>query len=288
MAFFRRWFLIWFALVLGGGQLVAASTREDRAYTAALDAFHDKFYDRAETRLTQFLQTYRKSTNAPAAVLLLAQSEFYLGKFTEAATRLTDPNNLAKAKAAGLADQYAYWQGEAQFGQGEFTDAAQTFISLADDFPESPLGLSAVVEAATIFEKLGEWARVDNLLDNPNGRFQRLAQLHPASESVANGRLLQAESKCSQKDFAAAIRLLNLLVPAALTPEQDWKRAHQLYRANLGVDDLDAALTTTTNLLQIARRGQGSSWATNLADSVASHAGVLEKKGRLAEAIAAW
>src|ERR1039457_7186517 len=138
MVLFRRWFLIWFALVLGGGQLFAA-TREERAYAAALAAFNDKFYDRAEAGLTQFLQTYRRSTNAPTAVLLLAQSEFYLGKYSAAINRLADAGNLAKAKAAGLGDRYVYWRAEAQFAGGDFSGAAQTFVSLMDNFPDSVL-----------------------------------------------------------------------------------------------------------------------------------------------------
>src|ERR1019366_7503205 len=151
MAFLRRWLLILSALVLGGGPLCAASLREERTYAAALDAFHDKFYERAETGLTQFLQTYGRSSNAPMAVLLLAQSEFHLGNYTNAITRLTASNNLARAQAAGLADRYAYWTGEAQFAGGNFTDAAETFVSLTDNFPDSPLDLSAVVEAAAAF-----------------------------------------------------------------------------------------------------------------------------------------
>jgi TolA-binding protein len=288
MAFSRRWALILFALVLGGGPLFAAGTREDRAYAAALAAFHDKFYDRAEAGLTQFLQTYRKSTNAPMAVLLLAQAEFHLGKYSTAIARLSASNNLARAQAAGLADRYAYWRAEAQFASGDFQGAADTFISLTDNFSNSPLGLNAVVEAAAAYEKLGQRASVDDLLDNTNGLFQRTAQLDPASELVADGRLLQSESKCLRHDFAGAIRILNLLDSTTLTPEQDWKRSHQLYRASLGLEDPDAALTATTNLLQIARHGQGGMWATNLAESVASHADVLEKEGRLAEAFAAW
>ncbi len=287
MVLFRRWFLILSALILGGGQLFAA-TREERAYTAAVAAFNDKFYERAETGLTQFLQTYRKATNAPMAVLLLAQSEFYLGKYPVAIARLGDSNNLAKAKAAGLADQYIYWRGEAQFAGGDFSGAAQTFVSLPENFPDSHLALRAVVEAAAAFEKLGQWVQADDLLDNTNGLFQRAAQLDPASEPVASGRLLLSESKCAQQDFAAAIQILNLLNPAMLNPEQDWKRAHQLYRAHQHLDDLDGALAATTNLLQIARHGQGDVWATNLAESVACHAAVLERQDRLADAIVAW
>jgi TolA-binding protein len=287
MVFFRRWFLIWFALILGGGQLFAA-TREERAYAAALAAFNDKFYERAEAGLTQFLQTYRKSTNAPAAVLRLAQAEFYLGHFSAASSRLADPVNLAKAKAVGLGDRYVYWRAEAQFAGGDFAGAAQTFISLPEHFPDSPLGLSAVVEAAAAYQKLGQWQPADELLDNTNGLFQHAANLDPANEAVASGRLLQSESKCAQQDFAAALQTLRLLNPATLTPEQDWKRAHQLYRVSVHLDDLDAAQAATTNLLQIARAGQGDVWAAKLAESVACRADVLERQGRLAEAGATW
>ncbi len=288
MVFSRRWLLILSALVLGGGPLFAADSREEHAYTAALDAFNDQFYDRATNGLAQFLQTYRKSAYVPQAVLLLAQSEFYLGDYPAVIARLTDPGNLAKAKAAGLTDRYVYWKAEAQFASGDLKGAAGTFVSLADGFPESPLRLNSLVEGAAAFGKLGEWVRVDDLLDNTNGFYQRTAKLEPASRLGASGRLLQAESKCVRQDFAAAIGILNLLNQANLTPEQDWQRAHLLYRADLGLNDLDAALTATTNLLQIARQGQGTLWTDKLAESVACHAVVLEKKGWLTEAIAAW
>ncbi len=287
MAFVRRWFLVSFALVLGGGQLFAAS-REERAYAAAVAAFHDHIYDRAETSLTQFLQSYRKSTNAPSATLLLAQSEFYLGKYPAAIARLGDTNNFARAQSAGLADAYLYWRAEAQFARGNSAHAAQTFVSLANDYPKSPFALSAVVEAAAAYGKLGQWPQADALLDDTNGLFQRAAQLDPSRETVANGRLLQSESRCAQNNFDGAIRILNLLNPATLTPEQDWQRAHQLYRAYFHLGELDAALAAATNLLGIARAGQGGAWAANLAESVSDHAGVLEKQGRLDEARAAW
>jgi TolA-binding protein len=286
MALFRRWFLILFALLLGGGQSFAASG-EQRAYGAALQAFHDKFYSVAETRLTQFLQNYRKSTNAPMVVLLLAQSEYYQKNYSAVTNRLADPVNLARARLAGMTDSYIYWRAEAQFAQGDLVGAARTFVSLTEKFPHSPLALNAAVEAAAAFAKLGLWPEIDRLLDSPNGLFQHLAVLDPANEQVANGRLLQSESKCMQQGFAAALAILNQLNPTTLTPEQDWKRAYLLYRANLGINDLDAALVATTNLLQIARPAHGNTWATNLAQSVASHASVLEQQGRLAEAAAA-
>ncbi len=286
MAFFRRWHLILFALMLGAGPSFAASS-EQRAYTAARQAFDDKFYSVAETRLTQFLQNYHRSTNAPMAVLLLAQSEFYQKNYSAATNRLADPANLARAKAAGLADSYVYWQAEAQFAQGDLAGAAQTFVSLTEKYPGSSLALSATVAAAEAFARLGRWAETDNLLDQPDGPFQRAVQQDPASGQVSSGRLLLAESKNMQKRFSESISILNLLDPGTLTTEQSWKRAYLLYLAQSGLNNLDDALAATTSLLKIARPGNGDVWATNLAESVASRASVLERQGRLAEAAAA-
>ena len=278
--------MIWLALILGGGQSFAASS-EDRAYAAALQAFHDQFYSSAKARLTEFLDTYHKSTNAPNAVLLLAQSEFYLQNYSAVTNQLTDPASLDRAKAVGLADQYVYWLAEAQFAQGDVERAAQTFVSLTENFPDSRLALNAAVAAAAAFGQITNWSQVDILLDSTDRLFQRKAQLDATNEEVASGRLLQAESKCTQRDFAKAISILNLLNPAALTPEQGWKRAYLLFRANQGINNLDAALAATTNMLQIARSGHGDVWVTNLAESVASHARVLEQQGRLDDAAAA-
>ena len=54
------------------------------------------------------------------------------------------------------------------------------------------------------------------------------------------------------------------------------------YQAALGVNDLDAALAATTNLMQSAKD------AGRVADSVAMLAMVLEKKRLPSAAVAAW
>src|SRR5271155_4872462 len=141
MVFLCRWFLIFSALVLGGTPVFASSAREQRAYAAAVSAFQDAMWSRAETEFAQFAAKYPKSTNATEAVLLQAQAEFQQGKFAEAITLLS----TRKAKAGKFADQYDYWIGESQFQKGDFSTAAETFISLAQNFPESPLRLRAVV-----------------------------------------------------------------------------------------------------------------------------------------------
>lgn len=287
MTFFRRWLLIGCTLLLGGGPLLAAS-REEFAYAAAVQAFHDQFYSLAANRLTQYLQNpvYRRSTNAPMAVLLLAQADYYQGNYAAATNRLSDPANLARANAAGLSDRYEYWRAEAEYAQGNLDLAAQTFAALADHFPNSPLALGATVEAATAFAATANWAQVDQLLDNPNGLFQHPALPAPAGATVNSGWLLLAQSKLARQDFAAALRMLHLLDPLKLTPGQKWNREYLLFRASLGLNDLDAAWMAATNQLAIARAGHGDLWATNLAESVASQATVLERQGRLAEAMA--
>jgi tetratricopeptide (TPR) repeat protein len=120
--------------------------------------------------------------------------------------------------------------------------------------------------------------------------FQRTARLEPTNAVVAAGWLLQGQSKLVQGDFAAAADVLNRINPAGLTPQQDWQRANRLCRANLGRNDLGAALAAATNLLQIAIAGQGrgGGWTTNLAESIALHADLLERAGRPDEAAAEW
>lgn len=281
MAFRWRWLLILFALILSGGQLSAAGTKEQRAYAAAAAAFQDEMWGRAETEFAQFIQKYPKSTNAPEAVLLQAQAEFKQGKPAQAIALL----NARKAGSGPLADQYAYWIGEAQFQNVDLTAAAETFIALARDFPESSLRLRAVVEAAAARAELGQWPEVGVVLQETNGVFQRAAQLDPANELVTRGRLLLAQAALVQKDFGGAAATLASVNPQALEPELGWQLAYLVYQVKLAMGDTNAALAATTNLLQIARLGND---AALRGESVALHAGLLEQTGLKADALDAY
>ena len=280
MAFLRRWLLIGFALVLGGETLFAAGSREERAYAAAAQAFQDAVWNRAETEFAQFVQKYPKSTNAPMAVLLQAQAELKQGKLADATGLLT----ARRALAGNLADQYEYWMAQAQSQRGDFAAAADTLNSLAQHFPDSPLRLRAVVEAAADL-KMNDWAQVSGLLADVNGIFQRAAQLDGGNELVVRGRLLLAQAEFVQKNFPAALAVLNQLNPAALAPELDGQRLYLLVQVQFGAGDLDAALATATNLTQTARLQKN----VDLSVAGAALRGlILEKSGRLPEAVAAW
>ena len=264
-----------------GGQIFAATSREDRAYTSATAAFQDGLWSRAESEFSQFVQRFPKSERVAEAVLFQAQADFRQEKFPAAIGLLSAP----RVKPGEFADHYAYWLGEAQFAKGDFTNAAATFVSLGKKFPDSPLRLTATVEAAAAYEKLNDWPRLTALLDATNGFFARTAEQDPANELVSRGRLLLAKAQFERQNFPGALAVLGRLNPQSLTVDLDWQRASLLGRAQLGAGDLESALVTATNLLQLARAQKD---ADRLADSVARRGAILERLGRWADAGAAW
>jgi TolA-binding protein len=275
-----QWLLILALWWPAGGRSFAATTREDRAYAAAVSAFQDGMWSRAETAFAKFIQKYPDSGRMAEAVLLQAETQFKQGKLTNSIALLT----ARKARAGNLADQYVYWIGEAQLQGGDLPAAAGTFISLTRDFPESPLRLRAVVEAAAARAQLGEWPQLSALLEPANSVFQRAAQLDPADELVVRGSLLLAQAKFAQNDFAGATAVLASLDPQALKPELDWQRAYLLYQVRLGAGDATAALAATTNLVQIALSRKND---VLQAEGLALRARVLEQLGQKSGAMAA-
>ncbi len=287
MTFSWRWLLILLALALGGGQVIAAgNTREKRAYAAAVGAFQDEMWGRAETQLAQFIGRYPESTNVPEAVLLEAQARYEQGKLAETIALLADPNNMARAKASGLADQYVLWIGEAQYAQNDFSKAAETFTNLAKDYPDSSSRLRAVVEAAAAYTSLGDWQQHDALLEDTNGVFQRSAQLDPGNELVLDGQISRENSQYQRANFPAVIAIYNTLTNEwqTLNQTQQWQATYLLFMAKTN-SDLPSALAITTNLLQIASTPTNQNW---LASAWASRATVLERMNNSGQAIEAW
>lgn len=281
MAFYPRWLLIFCALVLSGAAVMAGPSREDRAYAAAVAAFQTEMWSRAETGFAQFVQRYPRSTNAPMAVLLQAQAQFNQGKLAEVVNLL----NARKAQAGTLADQYVLWTGEAQFAAKNFPAAAKTFTTLANTFPDSTLRLRAAVEAASAYGQLQEWGPMTALLEATNGVFARKAALDEANELVSRGRLLLAQARFAQKDYAGATALLAGLNPQALKPELDWQRVYLLCQVKMAAGELDAALAAAANLPQIAQLEKNEQ---HRAEGVVLRAGILEKLGRASDAMGAY
>ena len=284
MFFLRRWLLILSALVLASGQICSASSRENRAYAAAAAAFQDGMYNRAETGFAQFVEKYPKSERVAEAILLQAQAEIKLGDTTNAVALLTNPDYLAKA--GPLVDEYVYWTGEAQFQSGNYPAAAETWIGLAQKFPESRRRLEAIVAAAAAFQELAEWRQTIALLGPTNSVFQRTAQFDPNGELVARGKLFLAQAKFELKDFPGASAILEPLLNAPpRVPELAWTNALMLYQVKFAAGETNAALAVTTNLQQIAQVAANDDWR---AESVAMRAQMLERLGHTNDAIAAY
>ena len=280
MNFFRHWRLIACVLVLGGGQLAMAASREDRAYAAAVAAFNTKIWDRAETELAQFRQRFPKSERLTEAVLLQAQADYQQGKFAEVIALLADAG-----KAGKFADQYVYWTAQARFRTGDLVNAAEIFAALAGKFPQSPLGLTATVEAAAAWERLGNWPKMVAVLGDDNGGLQRAVRLKTGGETVARGLLLLARARAAQKDFTGADAVLARLDVPALTGELNWQRNWLRYQNKAAENDWAAALAAAEDLLLLAPQTQS---AENLAAAQAMRATALEKLNRPAEAELAW
>ncbi len=284
MAFCLRWLLILFVLVLGGGQIFAASSKEERAYAAAVSSFQNEMWARAETQFEQFAARFPGSTNVPQARLLQAQAEFKLQAFANAIGLLQ--TNLPAA--GGLADQYVYWIGESQLQGGNLSQAVTVFDSLVKKYPVSPLRLRAVVESAAALVKLEKWGQAVALLEETDGVFQRTSQVDPGNELVLRGQLLLAQARFAQKDFNGASVVLDAINPSALSPVLNWQRIYLLCQVKLAAGDLEAALSVSTNLLQAVRHDRGGDSAGNLSESVALRADILEKMGNKEEALSLY
>lgn len=263
---------------------MAASAREDRDFANAALAFNARMYDRAETAFAQFVDKYPNSDRVAEAVLLQGQAELKQGKLAGTITLLTDTNRLARA--GNLADAYVYWTGEAQFSNANYSGAAETWTALTQKFPGSPLRLPAVVGAASAWTTLAKWPQVVELLEATNSVFQRAKQADPGGEDVVRGDLLLAQAKFKLNDLAGASDILEpLLGSTALKPELGRQCALLFYEVKFTAGQVEAALSATTNLLQIARTETNGGW---IAEGVALQAAALEKLGRVTEALAVY
>ena len=112
---------------------------EKRAFDAAVRAFADGFYERADRELGEFTAANPQSGLAPKAVLLQAQAKSKLKNHAGAVTLL----NGRLGAAGSLLDEYRFWLAEAQFQLGDLKAAAAGFASVVADFPTSSRRLDA-------------------------------------------------------------------------------------------------------------------------------------------------
>ena len=192
MAFRRHWLVILFALVLSAGQLPAATTKEDRTYAAAISAFQDGMWNRAETEFARFIQKYPASGRVPEAVLLQAEAEYRQGKLPEAIALLT----VHQAGAGTWPTSTSIGLAKPNFKRATCRRGGN--LCFADpQFPSHRCDCGPW------------WRRRRRMPGRMNGRrwtacwsrhgvFQRAVQMDPANELVARGSLLLAQAKFEQ------------------------------------------------------------------------------------------
>jgi TolA-binding protein len=270
---------IWLLLAVGKGMLHAASDAEIADYTSASQAFNDRFWDRADRELTAFLENYPESEFRAEAVLFQAESRIKLGNLGSAIGLLES----GRGTAGRFADEYQFWLAEARLQSGQLSAAADSYALFVSTYTNSPRLLDAIVGEAAARSQLKQWPRVAELLADPDGRFQQLANANPILAAVVRGRFLLAEAQLAQGKYEAAQQAIQPLVSQPLEPQLAWQRDFLKARILRQQGLLEEALALTNNLATF------SAGFPNLkAEENAFQAGVLEQSERKEEAISAW
>lgn len=277
---FRRQRILWLGLLLVGGSVFASSTAEKRDFKMAEDAFKLNSWSYAETHFDQFVQKFPESDRLGEAILLQAESRFHLRQYERASALLSAHQD----KAGALADLYLYWIGAAQLGGGKLTEAADSFASLAQKFPASTNRFNASVREAEARARLQQLPRVIELLQNGGGVFQQAIKSGATGELAAAGYLILGETQLSQKDFVGANDSLAWLAAQDLNPTSAWRRSYLKCRLQLAERKISEALPTADESVALAVAAKDPNF---LYESTALQAEILERLGRLEDAIAA-
>lgn len=280
---FWRYFLvaIFVSGCLAARTSFAASKTETKNFNAALIDLQTKLYKLAEQNFAKFVAEFPDSTNRASAVLYQAEARFFQTNYTGALELLQS----GMPQAGTLAHEYQYLIAQTFFASGNFRGAADAYSSLINNFPESAHFLEACYGEALAESKLGHWARVIELLQTPNGKFQTAAKAQPNSASVIDGCLLSAEAFLKQSRFAEGEKILVQLEGRAAIPEIKWRQNFLLCRIQLAANRASDALATTTNLVAAA---QESGKQRLFAESTLLRGKILEKLNRLPEATDAY
>jgi tetratricopeptide (TPR) repeat protein len=258
-----------------------AAPTEKGAFDAAVNAFKDGFYQKAEQDLAQFVLQFTNSPRLPEAILVQAQARIQLTNWAGAIELLS----TNQSRAGSRADEYLFFLGHALAEKGDRQAACDAFARLAKDFPASSRCLEATIREAGLRSEMREWRQVRDLLRQPEGAFQKAVRGGRADDWVQRGYLLLAEAQITEADYAGAEATLQPLNSLALPAPLEWQRKYLLARAQLATHRTAEALATITNLWALAaqtgRRGVQ-------AESAAFEADILERLGRLDQAIAVY
>ncbi len=215
--------------------IAATSTTERIAFEAAVRAFEDQFYDRAETQFKEFTERFADSDR-------FADAEAF----------------LLRARAHNLAEK------------NDHGAAARTFRDLRLRFPNSPNHLEYVIGEAWSEYHQGNWDTVTQLLgetkdpEAPKSPFQLAATIRPndpiALPLLVSGQLLLAQTYLDQKAFNKAEQILNGVTDWDLRTEFSWRRRMITTQLQLASGDLETALKNADGLMYLATATGNREW----------------------------
>jgi TolA-binding protein len=274
-----RWLTFCLLLLLPGAGMNAATQAETRAFNAAKEIFSDKLYSIAEVSFASFVTQHPSSDLRAEAVLFQAKSRLYQTNHAGAAKLLEEQ----LPQAGRLADQYHFWIAESFSLRGEFQAAADKFGELVTKYPDSSLFLEACCNQARTLAKLNQWDQVVTLLGAPESAFNKAVKARSADRFAAEGLSLLGEAYFAKRQFANTEKVLASLNASALSSDYKWKQQHLITRSQMALGKLEAALSTSSNLVQAATL---TSQAATLAESIDLQARIFELLNRLPEAVA--
>ena len=259
----------------------AATPAEENAFQAAAGVFQDENWATAEKWFGEFVQQFPQSQYRAEAVLFLALARLKQRNHDGAVAMLT-----AEEKQAGVfADRYQFWMAEALLQGGKVRPAAEAYHRVTTQFTNSLHALEAAYGEAYAHSRLGEWARVMELLQDANGAFRRAAKSRLMDEPFARGLLLLGEAALEQQAYRVGEEALKQLAAGKLAPEIDWQRQFLLCRILTADGRLADALRGTTNLVALSVTLGGG---RPLAEATRFQAATFEGLNRFADAAAAY
>jgi TolA-binding protein len=270
----------WLAIVSLSLFSAAAQLGDEQVlFEAATRSLQIGAFERAEQEFADFVRSFPTSPHVAEAILYQARAALQQQKFEIAIDLLT----TNAARAGVITDRYRYWVGETYFRSSNYVTAAETFARMIRDFPDSARLLSAAHGEAWAHFRLREYHKAIDLLQDPEGAFQRAAYERRTDVLAIRGQLLLAEAHLELGDDLGAERAIARLADRRLTPELEWRRDYVLCRIELLRKRYPAALALATNL-------QATAVATDqpllkVAEAVALHGSILEQAGDASAAV---
>jgi TolA-binding protein len=251
---------------------------ETAAFDYAFKLFRDTHYTLAEASFGDFVARYTNSTRWANAILYMARARYEQSNFNGAIGLL----ERSSAQAGALRPDYVFWIAKARYATGDLTRAAEDFATVAKEIPPSALRLQASYYEAEAYSRAGDWPGVIRLLQQTNGPFQLAAVADAKNESAALGWLLLGEAFLHEHRPAEGEKVVLGLDPAVLTLDLHWRRQYLLCRLLLDDGQAQAALITSTNMLDLALEPR------HQAASIFLQGDILEKLGRTNDALGVY